>query len=151
VEEREPEFLWCNDECFFLDIEGYIFDQAPQFTGSGYVSFFGELNAEGANPIGEQFLEGQEFSKISTLISGMKILTLNPAEVRVMAQYEYEVTLATGETVLVATVEPVEGTLANLKAVLLDPKLSLRSGSTLSFETLDMRYGNKVFFIKKGE
>ncbi|HEV7702570.1 MAG TPA: hypothetical protein VGO63_03985, partial [Candidatus Paceibacterota bacterium] len=50
VSERNPEYTWCRtapvggngkETCYFLDKEGYIFDQAPYFSGEVYFKFYG--------------------------------------------------------------------------------------------------------------
>ncbi|KKS44552.1 MAG: hypothetical protein UV08_C0019G0003 [Parcubacteria group bacterium GW2011_GWA2_42_18] len=50
IKERQGEYLWCgleplepdpSGECFFTDAQGYIFDQAPYFSGNVYFKIYG--------------------------------------------------------------------------------------------------------------
>ncbi|MCC7469766.1 MAG: hypothetical protein IT284_01350 [Bacteroidetes bacterium] len=64
IEERDASYLWCgkeaptisnefvkNDDCYFIDQKGFIFDEAPFFTNGVYFIVYGGVNSE--TPIGE--------------------------------------------------------------------------------------------------
>ncbi len=52
VTEREGKYIWCGNDypvignseqiCSFMDEKGYIFDQAPHFSGNVYFKFYGD-------------------------------------------------------------------------------------------------------------
>ncbi len=64
LEERRAAFTWCGheapvyekrfeqEECYFLDQTGFIFDTSPFFTPGVYLSFYGGINRE-LSPIGQ--------------------------------------------------------------------------------------------------
>lgn len=50
ITERTGKYIWCGnapqpadsiEQCYFLDEDGYIFDQAPYFSGNVYFKFYG--------------------------------------------------------------------------------------------------------------
>ncbi len=48
--ERKALYTWCgasptspSDNCYFVDENGYIFDQAPYFSGEVYFKFYGPM------------------------------------------------------------------------------------------------------------
>ena len=79
--ERKPHSVWCgnnleavNPDCYFVDKEGYIYSQAPIFSGNIYVRGYSnlELAIEDASPvdyIGKYFLATDIYSQIFTLIN----------------------------------------------------------------------------------
>jgi cell division septal protein FtsQ len=149
VTERVPTALWCQDiSCYLMDSNGLIFDSAPEFNGNVYLIYKGEVEG---GPIGAIYTTPTEFATINSLVDGIKALSLTPVSVNALGNNDYEITLVGGEVITVNTVMPVTQTLSNFTSLLSDPKLSLRSGNGLSVATVDLRYGNKVFFKKKGQ
>lgn len=72
VNERVPFALWCGnslyetgrtilDKCYFLDKNGFIFIQAPDFSGNVYFEFYGVVKN---GNVGQQFLPKKEFERI---------------------------------------------------------------------------------------
>src|SRR3989344_3974534 len=66
VTEREPLYTWCgenipetdtaeNQICYFLDKEGYVFDEAPYFSGDVYFKFYGAFGVVPLYPKGSYF------------------------------------------------------------------------------------------------
>jgi len=70
VTELEGKYTWCGeslndgvdidtevleDSCYFIDKTGYIFDNAPYFSGSVYFKFFGKISNIENGPIGRYF------------------------------------------------------------------------------------------------
>ncbi len=98
VTERDGKYLWCghqfeetlgessSTECYYIDVNGYIFSKAPYFSGDVFMKFYGTgLFNNSVSPVGQQFLELDQFQKflsfrdkISAL--GLKVyaLVLNP-------------------------------------------------------------------------
>ena len=54
ITEREAKYLWCGDnlvvgvlseeKCHFMDVNGFVFDEAPYFSGEVYFKFYGSLS-----------------------------------------------------------------------------------------------------------
>ncbi len=154
VSERTPNALWCADvqtgtnDCYFLDEHGLVFDHAPEFTNNVYSAYSGSINGD---PIGKTFVSSDEFNHIQSLITSLKALGLEPVSVSTILDGDYSIQLLQGEQILITTRESIEQTLSNLDSVLSDPKLSLKQGSSLTFSSIDLRFGNKVFYKQKGK
>ncbi len=154
IKEREPDALWCDDEggCFFLDKTGLIFDKAPEFTDEVFVSFRGELeNGDSEKKITSRIMDEETFIQFRDFLSFLRSLDLTPVLVKKLVENEYEIFLSTNEKIIITTLVPLSQTALNLSSVISDPNLSLRSESGLNVHSLDLRYGNRVFFVRKGE
>lgn len=67
VEEYDGKYLWCGNNipldqgipttCYFLDENGYLFDEAPFFSGNIYFKFYGSDGLKEVNPIDSYFLQ----------------------------------------------------------------------------------------------
>lgn len=149
VTERAPFALWCSEEegtCYFLDEQGLVFDRATNVLDPAYLRFSGAVLG---GPLGSQYLDVAEFQKVRAVIVGVKSLSLNPVSLSVLGLNEYSLGLSGGEQIFFATHDSIDHIISNLESILSDPKLSLRSEQGLSVLTLDLRFGNKVFFKRK--
>ncbi len=150
ISERAPVALWCgsasSSDCYFLDKSGLIFDRSPEFSNNVYVTYSGNVSGE---PIGKYFAESAEFSRVQDFVQAVKSLALSPFAVTAMPNNDYRISLPKGEEILFTTRESLEETVSNLQSVLSDPKLSVRSGDSLSVTSIDLRFGNKVFFKQR--
>ena len=89
VVEHTPTYLWCDttddrrtrmnadgkeridadgseqgdEECFFTNDEGYVFSEAPLFSGNVYITLRGPLYGEGTDPRGKRYLPLEQFKK----------------------------------------------------------------------------------------
>lgn len=151
IVEQKPSALWCSEahaNCYFLNSEGFIFDQAPEFTDNVFVVFTGNTKE---NPIGQSYIPKEEFVKLNSLITEIRGLNLAIVSVDSLPDNDYAMVLATGETIFVTTRQDTDVTFSNLESVLNDPKLQLRKGDGLSVLSVDLRFGNKVFYKQKGK
>lgn len=69
VKEREPGFVWCpvkNNDCYYLDKGGLVFDRAPDFSGGVFFKFQGGLKPkEIANDYyGKNLIESNKLTKL---------------------------------------------------------------------------------------
>jgi hypothetical protein len=84
VAEREPFALYCADvsntasvsSCYFLDASGFIFDEAPFF--SGVVYFIYSLEEPLEEPLGTVYMEPEEFKKITSFVESLNSFGLKP-------------------------------------------------------------------------
>ena len=86
LQERKAIYTWCGEnpalysavvlddkelenQCYFIDENGYLFDRAPYFSGEVYFKFFGKLNndknKDNTNFIGSYFLPDIFYRMIS--------------------------------------------------------------------------------------
>jgi len=86
VTERVPQYTWCGDlptgndieTCYFLDNSGYIFDEAPYFSGEVYFKFYGALPQKSGGPPGNYFYK-EYFEKLIAFKEALEALHLKPA------------------------------------------------------------------------
>lgn len=79
--ERERAHLWCGEtpprygdispqeDCYFLDNTGFIFDTSPRFSSGVYFTFYSNIPSE--NPIGQHILDFDFLKDIELLIKGV--------------------------------------------------------------------------------
>ena len=83
IEERSPFALYCSEaghfleasDCYFLDNEGFIFADAPSFSGEVYFIYSGMGLDE---PLGKQFFEPEQFVSLSAFIARLERHNLLP-------------------------------------------------------------------------
>ncbi len=159
VNEREPEYTWCgvvppqNDNkeiCYFLDKEGYIFDEAPYFSGEVYFKFYGTTGKE--NPAGVYLAKGY-FDKLITFKNTLTNINLKPVILYIEDGEDLKIYLSRsganilGPEIRVKKDADFQKMAENLKAALdTEPLLSKFKKEYSSLEYIDLRFGNKVYY-----
>jgi hypothetical protein len=161
IEERSPYALWCREislteiledgqevdelreDCYFLDRNGYIFANAPQFTGSVFFKYFGDLDGD-ADIIGSNFFSKEVFERLDTIrLSFVESNILGrPVELIVLDEKDAELVFEFGGKIIFAWKDDLSSLLANVESVL-DSDV-LKNDSSLDY--IDFRFGNKVYF-----
>jgi len=77
VVEKKPQYLWCADatDCYFVDQNGIIYDQAPEFTPGVFITFTGTASSAETvdpNPLGERFASPAEFQFITNTLDTLQ-------------------------------------------------------------------------------
>ena len=142
VEEREVTGVWCRDnECFYFDKGGVIFEQAPRSFGSLIVSVTDERDIEpnlGSVVLGK--------AQVDLVREAHRLLGNNfPFGVRgiiITHDAEFEILTSENWRVLLDKNEDIEYQLSNLKYVL-DEEIGTRRGE---LEYVDLRLGNRVYY-----
>ena len=170
VSEREAKYMWCGDnisesadvevirseeKCFFMDKEGYIFDEAPYFSGEVYFKFYGEPNGgsseEKVSPLGSFFLP-ENFAKLESFKDTLIGMGLKPVIMNVRGGKDVDIYLARsgqkmGPKIMIRSDADPKNTAENLQAALTtDPLMSGFKNRYSSLEYIDIRFGNKVYF-----
>jgi cell division septal protein FtsQ len=162
IRERRPLVLWCgktyadfqavNETCYFLDKDGFVYAEAPDFTGTVFKRFFGPLfNTDGSlavrddDPVGDYFLTPSEFQRIIFFIDMLKeeeqIASVALALTDAM---DVELYTENGPRILFAREHDLSQTLSNLSSALNIEELSREGFDTLEY--IDLRFGNKVYY-----
>lgn len=165
VTERIPEYTWCGttppldnlnnlrESCYFLDKEGFIFDEAPYFSGEVYFKFYGrvDLDADG-NPAGIYLAKGY-FSKIISFKDLLKEMDLSPAVIYIQDGEDIKVFLSKtkaslmGPELLFKKDADFARVAENLKAAIsTEPLKSKLKNEYYNLEYIDLRFGNKVYY-----
>jgi len=165
VTERVAKYTWCGTEipgvgipqgsptpesptekCFFLDEDGYIFDEAPYFSGEVYFKFFGQ-------PVSvHNYFPQQNFNQLVSFIDMLVEMKLKPVSLYITLNKDAEIFLSKGNT---AKTEPkiifkldadLENIGSNLKTALnTEPLKSDMNKRYSMLEYIDLRFGNKVY------
>ena len=162
IQERKGEYLWCtggaegisaeNTNCYFLNADGYIFSNAPYFSGNVYFKFLGGGISD--DPIGKQFLTPAKFNALIQLKKTMYALKLNPSGVEILDNGEYHFILVRSNgqrsnppKVLIPADFNYEKIVSNLDSALdADPLKAQLSKGFPTLQYIDMRFDNKVFY-----
>lgn len=149
VSERTPEYTWCgdmpvqNDEketCYFLDKDGYIFDEAPYFSGEVYFKFYGKAS------VGTYFFE-PNFAKLILFKDTVLGMDLKPVVLHVDEGGDIKVFLSRGPQIIFKQDADFARVAENLKAAIeTEPLLSKLKNTYSTLEYIDLRFGNKVYF-----
>lgn len=169
LSEREPKYTWCGDniptdieaeeyKCYFTDNTGYIFDEAPYFSGGVYFQFFGKIDnlVKEENqeyiPSGYSFMP-EVFPKYISFINTLNTMGVKSSALLIKEDGDLEFYLASKATLLNAPKIilkkdfNLEKSIENLQAALSTEPLSTdfknKYSSLLYF---DLRFGNKVYY-----
>lgn len=163
--ERKPNSVWCADTendtksknskdeniagCYFLDKEGMVFSNAPDFSGETYVHYYGLL--DGSNPIGKIYLPSAKFEEISDFLNSLKVLGIIISQFHAETESDYEIYLENESKIIIDDKQPFGKTLANLESILSELGIGkgLSASSSIKLDYVDLRFGNKVFYKTK--
>ena len=162
ISEYEGKYLWCNlivvklnknindkEKCYFMDNNGYIFDEAPYFSGNVYFKFYGDLNEE--NPAGSYFMKNK-FAKIIEFKNTIEKMDLKPTSFwldnnKEEGNFSISSEPAMGPSIIFKIDSDYENLAENLQvAISVEP---LRTDLKTKFSSLlylDLRFGNKVYY-----
>jgi hypothetical protein len=162
--ERTAKYLWCGPDlgaellnklrssaatepCYFMDENGYIFDEAPYFSGTVYFKFFGA-------PSAESYFFKQDFKQLTAFKDVLLDLGLKPMALYVTNDGDVEIFLSKGSSSLFTTEPKIifklgtdfQNVIENLETALnTEPLKSKFKNKYSSLEYIDLRFGNKVY------
>ena len=162
VSEREGKYLWCGTliptlvnntsdiKCYFMDKDGYIFDEAPYFSGAVYSKFYGSTGTTAENPSGIYFLK-ENFTKIISFENILKEMGLNPTAFWLDDNNEGNISLSgepmAGPRIIFKMDSDYEKIAQNLQAAIsTEPLQTDLKNKFASLLYLDLRFGNKVYY-----
>jgi hypothetical protein len=162
LDERTAKYMWCGaslpaeedtaEKCYFLDEEGFIFDEAPYFSGEVYFKFYGANNLAVENPQGSYFSE-QSFSQLIFFKNFLTDLDLKPVQMLVKEDGDVEIYLSKGSMlsknpkILLKIDSDFQNVAENLDAALGTEPLKSKIKNKYSFlQYIDLRFGNKVYY-----
>jgi cell division septal protein FtsQ len=146
VDERTPEYLWCGNvplqnnatqDCYFMDENGYIFDQAPYFSGEVYFKFYGSI---------------QNFKQLISFKDILISLGLKPIALYIANDGDIQIFLsggsfATAPKIILRANADFENAAENLQTALTtEPLQSEFKNKYASLQYIDLRFGNKVYY-----
>ena len=157
LNERIGLYTWCGispgteligenskEQCYFIDKDGYVFDEAPYFSGEVYFKFYG--------PILESYFSPDIFSKLisfkDTLFSmGLEPVILYMQENKNIKIFLSDRTSSSKPEIILKSDSDFEKIADNLEAALTtEPLQSDFKNKYSSLLYIDLRFGNKVYF-----
>jgi hypothetical protein len=143
IKEREPQAVWCREEedCYFLDNTGYIFDKAPLFSGNVYFKYYGNLEEDKKTILGKMFLNEDQFEKNSWLLNKLEDDNLSLKQLVVLENGDYEIWFAGEGKIIFNPSQDFEELLENIQTILNSEELQGKK-----FEYIDLRFGNRIFY-----
>ncbi|MEX2341138.1 MAG: hypothetical protein WD605_02340 [Candidatus Paceibacterota bacterium] len=148
VDEYYPFALWCqspekmdSSPCYFLDVEGYSFIEAPPLSGSSMLRYFDN----GATPeAGQQAFSAAFMGSTSRFaITISKDFGFGTVYVERFSSEEVLYHIVGGGVLKTNILQDVDETIENLAAVLgTDEFRHLAPGN---FQYIDLRFGSKIF------
>ncbi len=163
VVEREGEYMWCGDllpedlsqiegrKCYFMDNTGYIFDEAPYFSGEIYFRFYGILSENSENPVNSVFMP-ENFPRIAKLKDMLEAIDLKPIAFLLKEDGDIEFYLSpkgtlTKPKIILKLNSDFDKIIENLHAsIQTEPLYSDLKNKYDSLLYIDMRFGNKVYY-----
>ncbi|MEK7572346.1 MAG: FtsQ-type POTRA domain-containing protein [Patescibacteria group bacterium] len=165
VSEYEGKYLYCGEitpqldsrsqqKCYFMDSNGYIFDEAPFFSGDIYFKFYG-LAKE--NNIGNYF-NPNVFTKLIQFKESLIKMDLKPLSIWVNNENEIYVNLSTlglasiNPSIIFKLDSDYEKIAENLQAAITtEPLKGKLKNNYASLHYIDLRFGNKVYYKFAGQ
>ncbi len=90
ITERSGSYLYCGsvvpevkteigENCYFVNADGYVFDEAPYFSGNVYFKYYMALpDVSLKTPLGAQILPPEQFHLLAQFIDGVTSLGFKP-------------------------------------------------------------------------
>ena len=162
VSEYNGKYTWCGDSipineapeenrCYFMDENGYIFDDSLYFSGNLYFKFFGKIKDRTENPIGLYFLP-DNFAQIIYFTDNLKQMELKLSSLLAKEDGDIEIYLKPKDSIYIPKIifksnNDLEKIAENLQAILTtEPFKSDFKNKYSSLLYIDLRFGNKVYY-----
>jgi hypothetical protein len=154
VKEREPHSMWCGEEviadeiledCYFMDENGYIFSQAPGFSGSIFFRAYGAI-LESNEPVGQQFATPEIYRNAFAFAKSLDELGFE-FFITSIKEEDAEIVDVLGTRIIFNKLDDANSLYQNVLAIIENKEFQkerLESGGHIDY--LDMRFGNKVFY-----
>jgi len=174
--EQEAKYIWCganlpveidspnmnnnNQKYYFLNEDGYIFDEAPYFSGEVYFKFYGltdvgHLDSERSTsvdiPLGSYFSK-QNFKQLISFRDILVSIGLKPIALYATPDGDIQILLSdktpagSGPKIIFRADSNFQNVAENLEAALnTEPLQSKFKNNYSSLQYIDLRFGNKVY------
>lgn len=154
VVERKGESLWCDPHpemraCYFVDENGFIFAEAPNFSGDAYFAYYGSFGTS-TSPIGQNFLPQEIFRALADFVESVKKFGFSPTAIHVGEEQYAEMILHEGWRLIFHLDQDFEELEGNLAALSHSEKWGAALHGERSaegrLEYVDLRFGSKVYY-----
>lgn len=157
VEERKPFAVWCastivdkvvtfHDDCYFIDKNGFVFSQAPKFSGNVYVRYYGLVKPDNTFA-SRQFFPSEEFKKVANFITLIRPLGFHITDAVMYEDTDVELYDVSGAKILINTRGDLSVIFENFVSFLNDKaNVSDKEKFIENLDYIDLRLGKKLFF-----
>jgi cell division septal protein FtsQ len=155
--ERDAKYTWCGEtpnlvanlpneeQCYFVDENGYIFDEAPYFSGDVYFKFYGMASS------GTYFFQ-KNFQQLISLKDTLLAMGLKPVSLFMTNDGDIQIFLSSNTSsgiqpkIILKADADFQNVAENLQAALnTEPLLSKFKNNYSKLQYIDLRFGNKVY------
>lgn len=161
VTERKPAFLVCDppntSTCLYADKTGYIFSEAPAFSGQVFLTWSGFAGSgrvgqpNTASTIGSYIMPEADFVALNIFIEHISKIGLKVVSITRISEHEFELHLAGGGVVIVDRRLGYDQTLKNLESVVTAEQTKTRGTFLNNVERIDVRFAGKAFVKMRGQ
>ncbi len=165
VTEFTPNFLYClhsdkadhiasstptdqqPKDCFFADEEGYVYAEAPEYVGYPFVAIIASTSEEAVmhqSPIGTRVISEPDYEKITSFIDHLSVVGLTTHVVTLLGGNDILLEVGMPWEILFSYDKDADRAISNLGVVLKNLDKSPDKGK--SVRTIDLRFGNKIFY-----
>jgi hypothetical protein len=127
-----------EEKCYFMDESGFVFDEAPYFSGEVYFKFYGQM---------------EDFHKLVSFKEIVENMKLDPVAISVEENGDVKVLLSsrnsseTGPEIILKIDSDFQKVAENLQTALgTEPLHTNFKNKYSSLEYIDLRFGNKVYY-----
>ena len=147
ITERVGKYIWCDStttsKCYFMDEDGLVFTEAPEFSGHPFQEYSGLIME---NPIGQSYFNNVRFKQIAQFFSALDNMKLEPKLFNAVDEHKYEVRLFSGSKIIVDDKKSFERNIQDLQAVIDNGYIKADTQSLKKIQYIDLTFGNKVIF-----
>lgn len=164
IEEREGAYLWCGQNlpvyaerfskknCFFIDQEGFVFDEAPYFTDGVYLEVFGGIENPDS-PIGQIIRTQNSMESIKTFIEALREegLPIHSLVISADGQHEFllDIVTTTGDyaKILFNETESLSDIFTKIRSAIKEEAFAEEFGEKKqTLQYIDTRFKGRVFY-----
>ncbi len=162
IAERAGTYLYCGEEipishsevgenCYFVNVDGYIFDHAPYISGDIYFRYYALLESGKSSPLGHQLMPKDDFHELTKFIEGLSALGFKSKELSIKANGECDLyllgTMESDARIMFQKDDDLATILDNLTLALGKPEFANQvQDKYTNLLYIDLRFKNKVLY-----
>ena len=151
IKERVPVAVWCGasqdkpTSCQLVDVLGYVFAKAPEFSGAAYLKLYGPLTS--ASWRGAGFFSQNGLIHMLEFAKALPEIGFQPISAEVTSANTYNMVLDNDTYISVPISEPVPALISNISSLLSQKDFAEnKTGNFSNLVYIDARFGNKLFY-----
>ena len=174
--ERVPDGIWCVNEksypsntatttspaslknknlpsgaCYFLDDTGFIYERAPNFTGSVYFRYYGQLatttphlKTNKTYPYARVYIPEEKYKITRAFAKTIKELDFEVEAIYKINEEDLSLVLKSGGNIYISQKQNLQEAFLNLETVVFSEEFKSKTHRPLNY--IDLRFGKKVYF-----